>query len=147
MRIPFYVLLAALVLLNAGCMAGQHREAVRDDTGDRLTVGAVQKEIKVGMSGADVVGVLGSPNMVTTDAQRREVWVYDKVSTERVYSRSSGGVGVLGLIFGSDGGALGGGNMSGGSGASSTTQRTLTIVIKFDENQNVRDFAYRQSSF
>jgi hypothetical protein len=26
-------------------------------------------------------------------------------------------------------------------------QRTLTIVIKFDEDQRVRDFAYRSSSF
>ena len=35
--------------------------------GDSLSIGKVQKEIKVGMSSADVVGVLGSPNMVTTD--------------------------------------------------------------------------------
>jgi hypothetical protein len=33
------------------------------------------------------------------------------------------------------------------AGASSSTQRTLTIVIKFDEGNKVRDFAYRQSSF
>jgi outer membrane protein assembly factor BamE (lipoprotein component of BamABCDE complex) len=137
-----------IMLLCTGCMAArQHRDAVRDDTGDKLTVGTVQKEIKVGMSSADVASVLGAPNMVTTDSQRREVWVYDKVSTERVYSTSSGGVGVLGLVFGGDGGGLGGGSYSGNSGAGSTTQRTLTIIIKYDENSLVRDFAYRQSSF
>lgn len=141
-------LLMVLMLAAAGCKAaGQHREAVRDDTGDKLTVGTVQKEIKVGMSSADVVSVLGSPNMVTTDSKRREVWVYDKVSTERVYSTSSGGVGVLGLVFGGAGGALGSGSYQGSSGASSTTQRTLTIVIKYDEEGLVRDFSYRQSSF
>ncbi|NDV20991.1 hypothetical protein GO013_16390 [Pseudodesulfovibrio sp. JC047] len=148
MKIFAAVALSLLVLVGSGCMgAGHHREAVRDDTGDKLTVGAVQKEIKVGMSGSDVISVLGSPNMVTTDSKRREVWVYDKVSTERVYSTSSGGVGVLGLVFGGIGGAAGGGSYNAGSGASSSTQRTLTIVIKYDEKGLVRDFAYRQSSF
>ena len=57
-----------------GCMsASQHRQAVQDDSGDKLTVGIVQKEVKVGMSGADIIGVLGSPNIVSTDAERREV--------------------------------------------------------------------------
>ncbi|MBG0789681.1 MAG: hypothetical protein H0S80_04195 [Desulfovibrionaceae bacterium] len=142
-------LLAVLAMFAmGGCMAaGQHREAVRDDSVNKLSVGAVQKEIRVGMSGADVVSVLGSPNMVSTDAKRREVWVYDKVSTERVYSNSSGGVGVLGLVIGGSAGALGSGSYEGRSGASSTTQRTLTILIKFDEQSLVRDFAYRQSSF
>jgi hypothetical protein len=33
--------------------------------------------------------------MVTTDEERRETWVYDKISTETVVSTSSGGVGSL----------------------------------------------------
>jgi hypothetical protein len=32
-------------------------------------------------------------------------------------------------------------------GASPTTQRTLTVIVKFAEDQRVQDFAYRQSSF
>lgn len=144
--------LALCALLLTGCMtAGQHRDAVRDNSGDRLTAGKVQREIKVGMTNAQVVETLGSPNLVSTDEKRREVWVYDKISTESAYSTSSGGVSALilggagsgGLI----GGGLGGGNYNEGAGASSTTQRTLTVIIKFDEQGKVRDFAYRQSSF
>jgi outer membrane protein assembly factor BamE (lipoprotein component of BamABCDE complex) len=99
------------------------------------------------MSGADVVAALGSPNMVSTDDERREVWVYDKISTERAYSTSSGGVNALILGFGSaSGGGLGlGGNSS--AGASSTSQRTLTVIIKFDKESKVRDFAYHTSRF
>ncbi len=148
------VLVVGMVLLVSGCMgAQQHRDAVRGEDTERISVGTVQKEIRVGMSGADVVSVLGSPNMVTTDGERRETWVYDKIATERVYSTSSSnaggalggastggssaGAGVLGLIFGG----------SSDSGAASTSQRTLTIIIKFDNNGLVRDFSYRQSSF
>lgn len=118
-----------------GCSASSHKAAVQNDTTDRISVGTVQREIRVGMSSADVVAALGSPNMVTTDDQRREVWVYDKISTEVSYSASSG-YGTLLLV----GGTV-------GSGAASRSQRTLTVVVKFDNEQKVRDFAYRQSSF
>ena len=139
-------------LLMVGCMTpGDHLNAVRGNDSDKLTVAKVQKEIRVGMPSAEVASVLGSPNLVTTDAQRREVWVYDKVATERVYSTSEGGLGLIlgGLGGGSHAGGFGGvgGSYSSGSGASSTNQRTLTIVIKFDNEGKVRDFSYRQSSF
>jgi len=144
--------LALCLSLLPGCMTtAEHRAAVRDEGGDKLTAGKVQREIKVGMTNAQVIEVLGSPNLVSTDEKRREVWVYDKVSTESAYSTSSGGVNalILGGGYGSGllGGGLGGGSYNQGAGASSTTQRTLTIIIKFDEQAKVRDFAYRQSSF
>lgn len=101
--------------------------------GENLSIGKVQKEIKVGMSSSDVVSVLGSPNMVTTDDKRRESWVYDKVSTEGMASTSKG----TGFLwFPADRNAT-----------VSRTQKTLTIVIKFDEKGMVRDFAYNTSKF
>lgn len=136
-----------LLLLLTGCMtASQHRAEVQDETSDRLTVGTVQREIKVGMSGAEVIKVLGSPNIVTTDTERREVWVYDKVATETVYSESRGGVAALILAAG---GAAGGAipYSSGASGAKSTSQRTLTVIINFDKEGHVRDFAYHATKF
>jgi outer membrane protein assembly factor BamE (lipoprotein component of BamABCDE complex) len=56
-----------------------------------LTVGKVQGEIKEGMPASDVAAILGSPNIVTTDEKRREVWIYDKVSSNRVDTRKSFG--------------------------------------------------------
>lgn len=120
----------------SGCMtAAEHRAGVQDDSSKRLTVGTVQREVRVGMSGAHVIEVLGSPNVVTTDEKRREVWVYDKISTDRVESRSSGGVWILVLFAESS------------AGATSTSQSTLTVIIKFDEHKKVRDFAYHTSRF
>jgi outer membrane protein assembly factor BamE (lipoprotein component of BamABCDE complex) len=139
-----HLLLAFLPLLLAACMtAPEHRAAVEGDGADRLTVGKVQREIRVGMSGADVIKVLGTPNIVSTDEERREVWVYDRVSTTTVYSESRAGV--LALVLGGSGGALGG--VGGDAGARSTTQRTLTIIVKFDKDARVRDFAYHASQF
>ncbi|MBI2736789.1 MAG: hypothetical protein HYX38_09625 [Rhodospirillales bacterium] len=132
--------------------AQEHQAAVANADKNKLTVGTVQREIRVGMSGQDVIMALGSPNIVTTDEHRQESWVYDRFATETVYSTSSGGVNALILGGGLVGSAaaLGGGagaGMSSSAGARSTTQRNLTIVIKFDASKRVRDFAYRQSSF
>jgi hypothetical protein len=104
--------MAVVGLSLVGCMGAQehHARVVNTDT-DRVTVGTVQREIKVGMSGADVIAALGSPNVVTSDELRRENWVYDKISTDTVESRSSGGASILILGAGSD------------AGARSTTQR------------------------
>ena len=82
-----------------------------------------------------VMEILGSPNIVTTDEMRREVWVYDKVSSDRV--DRAGSVGGTLIILG---GAY-------GRSSSSSTQRTLTIIIKYDEQSRVRDFAYNYSQF
>jgi len=141
-RASLPALLAASILL-VGCTASQHKASVQDQSDDRLTVGVVQKEIRVGMSGADVAVVLGSPNVVSTDAERREVWIYDKIATDRVYSNST--TGILGFIFGGDSGGAGGGAVD--TGADSTSQRTLTVIIKFDDDHRVRDFAYHTSRF
>jgi outer membrane protein assembly factor BamE (lipoprotein component of BamABCDE complex) len=146
--IPFF-----LITILSGCMsASQHANDVQGGLdGDRLTVGTVQREIRIGMSGAEVAQVLGSPNIVSTDEKGREVWIYDRIATDRVYSSSSGGVGALIFGGGAGGSALVGGGASGSvnrnAGANSTSQRTLTVIIKYDENHLVRDFAYHTSRF
>ena len=136
------------VLGLGGCMtASEHRAEVESSANDKLTVGTVQKEIRVGMTGAEVASVLGSPNIVTTDEERREVWIYDKVSTTSAYSTSSGGIWALILGGGSSVGGAGGGSAGQSAGAAATTQKTLTVIIKFDADKKVRDFAYHTSSF
>ncbi len=146
MKLATIFTLALLLTMLTGCMtASQHRSEVHDDSGDKLTVGVVQKEIKVGMSGSGVLEVLGSPNIVSTDEQRREVWVYDKIATDVVYSNSGGGILVLGFASNVLLGGVGSYNRN--AGAASTSQRTLTIIIKFDDDSKVRDFAYHSSRF
>ena len=131
------------IVSGTGCSATSHKQDVQNDSADRLTVGTVQSEISIGMPASDVVAILGSPNIVTTDEERREVWVWDKMSRDIAYSRSDGAI--AGLIVGGSAGGAGIGSKS--SGASSSSQRTLTVIIKFDEANLVRDVSYRTSSF
>ncbi|MDR1311055.1 MAG: hypothetical protein LBK01_04160 [Burkholderiaceae bacterium] len=145
-RLPVLFALST-ALFFGGCTAAYHKAQVQDDSTDRVTVGKVQKEIRVGMSGAEVAQALGSPNIVTTDEERREVWIYDKIATDSAYSTSKGGVGTLILGLATDILGAGGGGMSGSSGATSSSQRTLTVIIKFGKDSKVRDFAYHTSRF
>ena len=148
-RLGSLSLVIPLAAILSGCQSvSQHIDAVQNkDSATSLTVGKVQREIRVGMTNADVAEILGSPNIVSTDEQRREVWVYDKIATDRAYSTSSGGVSALVLGFATGVGGLAGGSFNNNAGASSTSQRTLTIIIKFDKDGRVRDFAYHQSKF
>jgi outer membrane protein assembly factor BamE (lipoprotein component of BamABCDE complex) len=102
---------------------------------ERVTVGTVQRFIRNGMTSAEVVEVLGSPNMVTKNAEGNETWVYDKVYSEYEAKRSESGICLILL----------GGSSSKASGSSS--ERTLTIVVHFDKNSRVIDFSYRTTSF
>jgi outer membrane protein assembly factor BamE (lipoprotein component of BamABCDE complex) len=135
-RIPILAVIAVL----SGCAAGQYYDPQADE---QLTVGAVQKEIRIGMSGAEVAEVLGSPNIVSTDENRNEVWIYDKISTQ--YVRADASAGILAIGGAPNVGAVAGASGSQESGA--TSQRTLTVIIKFDGDGSVRDFAYHTSRF
>lgn len=136
-----------IVALLGGCMtAAQHKASLQTSSENALTVGTVQREIRQGMAGAEVIQALGSPNLVTRDSKGRETWVWDKMSTETAYSKSEGGLNilVLGFVNTAAGGAMGG--ASSGAGATATTQRTLTVIVKFNEGV-VNEFSYHSSSF
>jgi outer membrane protein assembly factor BamE (lipoprotein component of BamABCDE complex) len=123
------------VLLAVGCTASYHSRELHSERDRQMTLGIVQKEIRRGLSQADVAEALGSPNIVTRDSAGHETWVYDKMATEASYSNSSvyGSVLVVGVAR--------------NAGASATTQRTLTVLIKFDDGGKVDSFSYHASQF
>lgn len=142
--------LILLIMFTAGCMtAAEHQEALHSSRAREMTLGVVQKEIRTGMSQAEVAEALGSPNIVTKDSEGNESWIYDKIATEVSYSKDSGG------LFGGAGGLIenwrllpaGGATYSRSAGAAAQTQKTLTVVIKFDENAKVKSLSYHASKF
>lgn len=142
--------LILLIMFTGGCMtAAEHQEALHSSKEREMTLGVVQKEIRTGMSQADVAEALGSPNIVTKDSEGNESWIYDKIATEISYSKDSGGIlaGAGGWIENWRIVPVGGVGYSKSAGAAAQTQKTLTVVIKFDENSLVKSLSYHASKF
>lgn len=129
-----HILLAALAAVSVvGCLNPQDvHSSVNGEDRSKLSVGAVQRSIKVGMSDAEVAENLGSPNIVSTDDEGRNVWIYDRVTSS---VRATSASGPLTLVVG------------GGAAAAERSQSTLTIIVKFDKQNKVRDLAYHSSKF
>jgi hypothetical protein len=139
----------ALLAVAAGVVpaAGGEREKAKAEGAREFTLGLVQKGLRAGLSQADVAERLGSPNIVARDADGREAWVYDKVSSEIELSSSSIGLGGLGSgAGGTFGGLLG---IAGGkrSEKAKSSQRTLTVVIRFSTSGAVESYTWHDSRF
>jgi hypothetical protein len=139
----------ALLAVASGVVpaAAGEREKAKAETPAAFTLGVVQKELRPGLSQADVAEHLGSPNIVTREPDGREAWVYDKVSSE--VEASSGSVGVGGV------GAGAGGSLAGVLGVAAgkrsekvrSSQKTLTVVIRFSAAGTVEGFTWHASRF
>lgn len=90
---------------------------------DRLTLGTVQDKIHAGMAQADVQAVLGAPNIISKNSEGKQVWTYDRVSKESA---------ARWFLFWTSG---------------ESTQRTLTVLITFDNGDHVEDFTYHSTEF
>ena len=108
-----------------------------------LTLGAIQRSMKTGMSTAKVLDSAGSPNLVTRGRNGKESWVYDRFATET----SEEGFQVGGGGMGGGGSFLGALGVGGGRKKSSTSQRTLMLVVTFGPDGTVESFTYRSSKF
>jgi outer membrane protein assembly factor BamE (lipoprotein component of BamABCDE complex) len=106
--------------------------SVKGDDKATISVGAAQRSVKVGMTNAAVAEALGSPNILSTDEEGREVWIYDRVTSS---VRATAANGPLTLFVG------------GSAAAAERSQSTLTIIVKFDKAGKVRDLAYHTSKF
>lgn len=112
-----------------------------------FTLGLVQRSLKVGMSQADVAERLGSPNIVTRDAAGREAWVYDKVATEVESSGRHVGIGGGGLASGASTLGVLGLSAGGHSEKTKSSQKTLTVVVRFTADGTIESFTFHQSRF
>lgn len=139
------VILALLALVSAGAVAKDAKE--QSDASRAFTLGLVQKELRPGLGQADVAERLGSPNIVTRDRDGHEAWIYDKVASE--VEVSSGSVGLGGLGSGASGSFAGFLGLSAGkrSEKAKSTQKTLTVVVRFSAEGVVESYTWHNSRF
>ncbi|MEC9006768.1 MAG: hypothetical protein VX731_01455, partial [Candidatus Neomarinimicrobiota bacterium] len=109
------------------------------ETTSKLTLGLVQSTVTKGANQTDITKVLGAPNIISKDKQGNETWTYDRISRE-AQSSSGSGVG-FGALFGW---VFAGGRSS---ASSSTSNKSLTVIITFDDNKSVIDYAYQSLEF
>lgn len=123
-----------------------------------FTLGLVQRNVKVGASQDDVAIALGSPNIVTQDAEGKETWIYDKVSSSITARNKNESVMenstytryfwhdlltfvTLGLINKDVKPELK------DVAQVVSSQKTLTVVVKFDKSNKVESLTYHMSKF
>jgi outer membrane protein assembly factor BamE (lipoprotein component of BamABCDE complex) len=137
MNLKKYITLLSTItfisLSTVSCSPGRFYNETYSET-KRLELGTVQKEICEGLAQDEVALILGTPNIVTADKDKKETWIYDKITTEVRQSGSSG----LILFF--------------QTGADYVTrrdssQKTLTVVIKFNSDKLVESVSYHSSKF
>jgi outer membrane protein assembly factor BamE (lipoprotein component of BamABCDE complex) len=124
--------MVAAAALVAGC-ASQQPVTTRNS---ELTHGNVQLNLQVGeTTQTQVLEVFGAPNITSIDGSGQEVWTYQRSATVAQASSSGGGWTIL---------------LAGASRSSSgfeQTQRTMTLIIKFNDKKVVSDFRSRSSDF
>nr|PZN74195.1 MAG: hypothetical protein DIU57_19500 [Pseudomonadota bacterium] len=126
------LVLAVLAAVLAACA----QTAPVTPRNSELTHGNVQMKLQVGVtSQTDVLEAFGAPNITSIDGSGREVWTYQRHAT---VSQSSSSSGYWTIIL------AGGGSQASGF---EQTQRTMTLIIKFDDAGIVSDFRSRSSNF
>ena len=145
----FRTVVVALVAVAVGVVpaAAGERAKAKEASSSAFTLGVVQKALRPGLSQADVAERLGAPNILTRDGEGREAWVYDKVSSEIEASSGSVAVGGAGSGVGGTFAGLLGIGASKRSDKAKSSQRTLTVVVRFSAAGTVETFTWHDSRF
>jgi hypothetical protein len=129
--------ICALAILSSGCAT---TATTANYQRSNLTFGMVKKNLVKGQTAqSEVLSLFGAPNITTLNKSGEEVWTYDKVAVSN--EDISGGIG----IGNSSGGVIGGAGVSGSS--SSTSSRSITLMITFDSKDIVKDYAVMAQEF
>lgn len=138
-------ILSFLIVMGCAVPMDKVNKAVEDDK-NTLTLGKVQQILKKGVSQDKIVMELGSPNLVTVDSAGLETWIYDKISTVSTNAAASNSATILGGVIGGSAGVGGSLGSSGSASKQITSQKTLTVVLKF-KDKKLDTFTYNASKF
>ena len=150
------VLILVCVLAGSCVRARSPKLPYSNQQKSNLTAGMVKKYVKVGeATQTDLITVFGAPNIITRDKDGNEVWTYDRQSiasaSEVAEWNAAGSVGAAAAGLAGDtivgGGATVGGSSGKSSSAGQVSSATFTLMIKFDENDLVKDYRMMATQF
>ena len=143
MKFLFHIIILSIFI--SACAVQPSPLPPSPESSNTLTLGTVQSKIQKGISQAEVLEVLGAPNIVTKNSKAQEVWTYDKVGSSQSsaatvnYGQRTLGQGFLAFLFG--------GTTSSAAANATNETKSLTVIITFDENKNVSDFTYQSLKY
>ena len=119
------LLLACLTVLSTGCQESRTQ-------GSNLTPGMAKTKITNGVTTqSEILEVFGAPNIITKNKSGNEVWTYDKVAMDK-----SNKEGYWTILAAGE-----------SSGNQTTSTKTFTLMLEFDDDDIVKDNSYRASQF
>jgi outer membrane protein assembly factor BamE (lipoprotein component of BamABCDE complex) len=126
--------LVCVCCIAAGCQQPPPKPVTARNS--ELTHGNVQMNLKIGeTSQTQVLETFGAPNITSIDGSGQEVWTYQRHAS---VSQSASTDSYWTII-------LAGGSQS--ASGFEESQRTMTLIIKFDSKKLVADFRSRASEF
>jgi uncharacterized protein YycO len=126
MKKSIILILVALFILHGYAIAEQSVQK------SNLTPGMAKSKIIKGKSTQnEILEVFGAPNIITKNKSGNEVWTYDKVSVEKSATDGYGTIIVAGIS----------------KSNYSSSARTFTLMIEFDDSNVVKEYSYRSSTF
>jgi len=128
MKNPILAIITAILLVfgGAGCASTQPKQK------SNLTFANVKSNIVKGKTTqAEVVSLLGSPNIVTKNRLNEEVWTYSRQSYDAESGSYGGGV----ILFG------------GNKAFSSASTSSFDLILTYDSNDVVKDYSVVSSQF
>ncbi len=116
----------SMVTLFIGCSASQPKEK------SNLTFAVVKSNIKEGKTTqAEILHILGSPNITTKDSEGNEVWTYSRQS----YDTETGSYYGTLIIFGGE------------KAFRSSASSTFDLILVFDKKDKVKKYSVVASQF
>jgi hypothetical protein len=136
MKSIYTYLFSAIVLIAlGGCSTTQYGVS---ESSKLDAAGPTERKVILGMGSANIAALLGSPNIVAGLENEEKAWTYEGIASDVSYARS--GNAIVGVIFDPHF------DNSISHKTVSDLQPTLTVVIRFNRHDRVRDFSYFASN-
>ena len=113
--------------------------------------GPLTEVVKGKTTQSDLLRLFGGPNLTTYDEAGLETWIYERTSTQTdtiSSERSTQGSASLGLFFKSvSAGVSGEKSSASGAVTTSSTVRSVTVIVKFSADRTVYDYSVKETYF